>query len=616
MSSVRRIAIQHPYARNFAETESAMRIITAATRLGIEARECTSPDEVMAFQPDFVLAISHQDAKLTPFPTYGVMTQPVNYYHMSKRLLHNTLTYDAYLTTSPVIETWIKDITFGARKTPIIGFYANTVPSYPFTPIDLTNPSLAYFGSNWDGSRFKDVFTALAERPDMRIFGREESWKHVNPTAYHGTVPFDGESALTVYREAGVGLCLYLDEFSRDHLANNRLFEITAAGAVTISGHNPFAERIFGDSLLYVDMTAPLDTILNQIDDHMQWVRGHPERAAEMAQRAHTIFTETLSLDALLPNVLAVHRQVMETRSTPPKAQIVAEEPKITCIMRTGGRPAWMLERAVSSVARQSFNNVRIHYVAYRDQDGLDDMAARYPNIEHIIDHVPGGNRSDTLWHGLSRVSSAYFTILDDDDEIFPNHYASLLSTFEKNSGHSALGPVGVCYSGSIEVCDAAREQERADSFDVPRVTRIRMEQYSAYDVHEFAALRLSIGPYCCLIKSNMIDTEILDNPGMSYSEDLYLLHLLATKTAFAFSWDVSAVHHMHGFSQSGYLLNSYGDTVRALRRLHGRNMPGPTPISWQWCDPYDSSAAEEKKREFIHNQRLVMFLREKGFIA
>src|SRR5271155_976814 len=96
---VERIALLHP-ATNVAETESMMRISIAAGRIGIDAKPFLRSQDMLDYRPDLVLALTHQDAKLTPFPTYGVMTQPIFYYMMSRRFIRNILSYDAYFTIS------------------------------------------------------------------------------------------------------------------------------------------------------------------------------------------------------------------------------------------------------------------------------------------------------------------------------------------------------------------------------------------------------------------------------------------------------------------------------------------------------------------------------------
>src|SRR3989344_7933721 len=91
-------------------------LTVAFERVGIQVSSFTNSDDIIHFKPDCVIITSPQHAKLTPYPTYGLINLPREDYLELPRFLRNILTYDGYLTHSPELERMLKDILFGARK--------------------------------------------------------------------------------------------------------------------------------------------------------------------------------------------------------------------------------------------------------------------------------------------------------------------------------------------------------------------------------------------------------------------------------------------------------------------------------------------------------------------
>src|SRR5947207_2197680 len=113
--AVKKIALLHPGVFDRDE-DAARRIAIAAGHLGIAVEVFEKSEDIAPFEPDFVIALSGQDAKLTRFPTYGLIDSPPSFYEQAPRLVRNVCTYDASLTSSPQVRQWIADIYFGAHK--------------------------------------------------------------------------------------------------------------------------------------------------------------------------------------------------------------------------------------------------------------------------------------------------------------------------------------------------------------------------------------------------------------------------------------------------------------------------------------------------------------------
>lgn len=312
-----RLAIHHSFPGQ-GESESAERIAIAARRIGLNAKIVVDRCEIPPFDPDLVLCLSHHEGKTTRYPTYGVMLVPTAWYQTTPEALERILSYDGYLTTSEQTAAWITGLTTACYGRPArIAAYINTMPATSFVPVTLDAPKLAYIGGNWDGWRHLELLKALEHRNCLRCYGPADRWRHMAPAAYGGPVPFDGHSALAVYRAAGAGLGIDRADFIDEALPSVRIFEITAAAAAAIMGDTPFVRRAFGETVWYFDPTAPARVMAWQIQRHLAGIAAHPEAARERVLAAHTLFNRTFALERLLPNVLALHRQVQAEAPRP-----------------------------------------------------------------------------------------------------------------------------------------------------------------------------------------------------------------------------------------------------------------------------------------------------------
>ena len=322
-----RLVLHHSFPGQ-GESESAERIAIAARRLGLKVKIVVDSVEIPAFDPDLVLCLSHHEGKTSQYPTYGVMLVPTAWYQASPASLERILSYDGYLTLSDTTEDWISKLTIAFNGKPArIAAYINTLPATPFVPVTLRTPKLAYIGGNWDGWRHWELLNGLTRRDCLRCYGPVERWRHMEPAAYGGPIPFDGHSALEVYRAAGAGLAIDRADFVEEALPSVRIFEITAAAAAAIVGETSFVRHAFGDTVWSFDSSAPADVIIWQIQRHLAWIAAHPEAARERVQAAHERFNQNFALERLLPNLLALHHRVMAT----PRPQASAQDRLAFC---------------------------------------------------------------------------------------------------------------------------------------------------------------------------------------------------------------------------------------------------------------------------------------------
>jgi len=85
------------------------------------------------------------------------------------------------------------------------------------------------------------------------------------------------------------------------------------------------------------------------------------------------------------------------------------------------------VRRAVESLSRQTYGRFDVILVRHRDMDLSQIEGTAFPNIECIrVVEAPAGKRSTSLWAGLRAVKGEYFSVLDDDDWLFSNHFEAL----------------------------------------------------------------------------------------------------------------------------------------------------------------------------------------------
>ena len=229
-----RIAFLNPWA-NASENHAFRSQEIAARRIGHELLHCANSDELEAAAPDFVLAVSSVQPKLTPFPTYGVVHEPRDRFLGNKEYFQNLLTYDGYLTISDSLVTFLTSLLHGVRRPANIGVYYQTCQENTADPDFLSrlqrgDVKLTYFGTNWDRRRSR-FFQLLSDLDGVEIYGPERSWQAINRKAYKGVLPFDGVSVQAKYRENGIGLVLLSDGHLADDVISNRIFEIASVGA-------------------------------------------------------------------------------------------------------------------------------------------------------------------------------------------------------------------------------------------------------------------------------------------------------------------------------------------------------------------------------------------------
>jgi hypothetical protein len=184
---------------------------------------------------------------------------------------------------------------------------------------NLSRRKLFYCGINWGdrgNSEFTKFWRALASKGYFEAYGPSQSWKNV-PDAYRGPLPWDPAATVNKARECGVALVIHGKEHRNNGFMAYRPLQAAAGGAVIISDQNPRTEECFGDSILYIDMNKPMEQIVADIDNYMQWILANQKGADELARRSHQIFFEKFAMEDLTRDILDLYESVMQGRAIP-----------------------------------------------------------------------------------------------------------------------------------------------------------------------------------------------------------------------------------------------------------------------------------------------------------
>ncbi|GEO80581.1 glycosyltransferase family protein [Pararhodospirillum oryzae] len=558
-----------------AEREFIRRSVRALANLGWSGHSVVTSDEILALEPDVVIATHEFIPKVTPFPTIGLMWSPPAFFRDDPFRIRALRSYDGYFTGSDFVTRFLEDQLFAMDKNaPIVGPFLPTCYATPFVGAREVK-GLFYVGANWDSRRHGNLFSILEKRIPLRVHGPRDRWTGLR-RGYVGELPFDGEAVLSALRASGAALCLNRREHNEALLPSARLFEAAAAGVVAITDPLPIIRETFGDTVFYMpDVEGATDRAAAVVELWRE-IRTNPGRAREMARAAHQVFVEKFSLEKMyepLPQLVAACRAsggwqphpmtdplvpAPEEPTTtlrasgvatpviePPKeAEAAAHSdeaafPTVEYIVRVGGRPVPYIRRCLQALADQTWPNLAVVMVRYRAVEGLDglldEFRERFRWIKVVDQHPLNGQRSTTLWCGLRAVSAPYFANQDDDDTMHPNHVAAVMDTLRRHPGRL------FAYSGAVRHEEEAGHYVFQENFGgegkqvVPETRELKFlhphDRQELYRGHNY------IQSNAWIAAREILREDVLKDPYYEVGEDVYLYMLFSRHTDFAASW-------------------------------------------------------------------------------
>jgi hypothetical protein len=553
--------------------------------MGHEAHEVCTSDEVVRLNPDFVLVTHDFVPKLTEYFTVGVLWNPTHYYSEDLERLRNIASWDLVVPVNERTREFAEDLQFSLQRPPSVSEQI----LYPSSPIidvnmpDMQDLALAYVGVHWDEGRHRDLLHKLSEAVNLNIYGPSQVWTHF-PQAYRGAIPVDGRAVVETLNRHGAVLALHKDTHCAEDTPSMRVFEGCAAKCLVITDRMVSLRQVFGNSLEYVDLVQDPMTLARQIATIMQVARQNTKATMSRIESAHRIFCERASLDALLPPLVDEISGRISTRRRPVTR---TDLPTVSIIVRCGRRPLSMLRRAVRSLCGQLYPEIAVIFVYCPELDGftkyVDALRAsgRFRGIS--VAHVAkDACRSTALWRGLQEVQTPFFGVLDDDDELFPDHLQHIMEVFQ------AIPEADLVYSGGIRHEEETRSEHlpprlrRPDGSFVEETRALAF--FSPFDAHRLLNGENMILSHAFVARSRFLSGEILQDPKLEAAEDLYLYLLLAAHGArFRFNGRVSVVYNWRSRSRDNSLF-TIGDRNwkkaydRIYRRLAGYAFPSEIP--------------------------------------
>jgi hypothetical protein len=533
-----------PNLSHSAEREFIQRSLVILTKAGHQAVEVITSDDIIQFDPDFVV-VSHEFVpKLTHHFTVGLLWSPTQFYKNDIARIRAIRSWDLVVPINDATRHFARDIHFPMRHLSAVSDL-NFYPSAPVNDLPLPDPSklsLAYVGAHWDGRRHKDLLQALAEVVDLHVYGPPEAWKHM-PAQYRGPIPFDGDSLIRTLNRHGAVLAIHKAAHVQEDTPSMRVFESCAAKCLVFTDTMPSLANIFGDAVQYVDLESNPKAVARAIAETIRKYKSAPTAFVETVRRADSIFREKASLDRLLSALL---EDVERCRAAHRMSDVNGTEGfDVTVIIRCGSRPISMIQRAVASVQNQTYKRIGIVFPRYAEIEGFGEWLQnlRASGRFLFLTDLPvrgDGVRSVAMWAGFRAVQTELFCLLDDDDELFPNHISDLVGVLRKHPD------IDFTYCGVIR-----QEEEGAFLDDHARFKgdmnqrvgeRRALQFFSDFNLDRLLRFDNFIQSNAWLARKRVLTLEVLDDPEMEVCEDMYFYLLLASERHFRFSGTVSAI--------------------------------------------------------------------------
>ncbi|HLK19589.1 MAG TPA: glycosyltransferase family A protein [Bryobacteraceae bacterium] len=569
-----RIAFLNPW-NEAAETQAFWSLRVSAARIGHELILCANSSDIDACSPDFVLVTAPIQAKLNDFPHYGIIHAPLDNYFTNRSYFNNLLSYDGYLALADTLHRMLRDVTFGTGRPRPVGFYFNTfhrsgIATDLKSLIERRALTITYFGTNWD-KRHSFIFTRLSEADGVQFCGPAKAWEQINQRAYGGMLPWDGASVQERYAANGIGLCMLSENHLHSDVISSRIFEVTAVGAIAFCCDTPWIRKHFGDSVYYFNQNLAGEALVAAILKLREAVYSDPPTAIQKAAHARSIFESKFASEILLGNVVRYHEELSASRSAMLKA---AERyvPRISVILRCGSRSIGYVQRAVASIAKQVYGRFEVILVRHHDLDLGPVLDSCNPRIDsfHVVD-CPGGNRSATLWAGLNAVTGEYFSILDDDDWWFSDHFEKLFHPLPQQPLRKFLS-----YSGSIVV--------RPEPVPVGHGGNDHREllKFGIQSLESWATAVSAFSSNSFVASCDLLTPRLKISPDMETAEDSYLILSLMAQAEPRFSYAATSVFDRSLPGQSNFAGHPkrFQDELTLQLRLFGVDRPRFLPLN------------------------------------
>lgn len=465
-----------------AEDECIARLKCAAKNLGLECLEILAdgrllenPASVISKSDvDFVLHLHYDTPKLYDAFSLVALWNPMQFYHEwgYARTSRNLLSHDDFVScsSSAADDHVNRLIRKNSTHLPALFNLYHSIADIVHAPT-LGDCKLFYAGINWDAlrggvSRHQELLKRLDSTGNLRIYGPVlfqgvRVWKGYQ--SYVKEIPFDGVSMLDEISKAGIALVLSSQAHKDSELMSNRLFESVAAGAMVICDENNFAKKYFGDTLLYIDTRETIDEVYENINQHLDWIKTHPEEALVMIEKAQKIFKDKFCLNHSLAKLYA---GLEERKHALLKHQYAANEDLIVCMyMIIMDFSLDVLELHIRNAASQEYQALvpvllvdRSVYAEYKRVIDERLSAAKVKIHCYVVDYFNVTQKSitklrrklgDVFNEVLSKTSEVDVVVfVAPNERIFSNHIQVLVGALQRDENIGCAATAVILKSG------------------------------------------------------------------------------------------------------------------------------------------------------------------------
>lgn len=237
-----------------------------------------------------------------------------------------------------------------------------------------------------------------------------------------------------------------------------------------------------------------------------------------------------------------------------------ADDPLVSIVVATYNRPQ-LLAETLQTIERQTYSALEIIVV---NDGGCDvrNVVARFPRAR-LIDEPSNAGPAAARNRGLCAARGTFATFFDDDDEMFPDHIATLVNALERSGLDVAYGQLINCFA------------VRTGSERRPTGA---LAGHTALLDHADIQWAGSLATTAVLFRRAIVDRIGTLDEGLVNAEDYEFWLRLAAGREWARVSDVTSVYFIHE-DRSSY---SAKDGVRRFRDAHQAiyaKHPSPRPL-------------------------------------
>lgn len=298
------------------DREAAWRIKMAGENLGWTVLlDENEGRDIQDQQLDWTICLIANNRCFNPNQTnYLAVFHPFWFLDEDRKFLSFCAKYDGYLLTINDRESLSHGLVEMHKEFHHIQFYPS-VYSTPYRKLELNHllVMIPVWSNRLGDLKFRLLYWLLSQSGLAKFYGVHRN-EDLIQNGYMGKIPFDGVSVIEVLQKHGIVLVLHSDIHNEEKIPTSRIFEAAAASAVIICDENAFVKTHFGDSVFYIDTSLSGESMFNQIEAHLNFIRQDPEKALAMAKKAHQIFIDYFTMENQLLSLKALHQIVISKK--------------------------------------------------------------------------------------------------------------------------------------------------------------------------------------------------------------------------------------------------------------------------------------------------------------